>query len=103
MVCFLIPKNQLLHGVISDNPFPIRLITQSASVHIQSLKFLLLRVIIEKPVTISLQKSVPVHKYSLKLLFPFDPPHRLQLKHVTRTPCLIFVTPWLLNIFLELN
>ena len=52
MVCFLIPKNQLLHGVISDNPFPIRLTTQSATVHTQSLKFLLLTVTIEKPLTI---------------------------------------------------
>ena len=92
MVCFLIPNNQLLHGVISDNPFPIRLTKQSATVHTQSLKFLLLRVIIEKPLPISLQKSVTVHKYSLKLLFPLDPPHRLQLKHVTR-PHALYLSP----------
>ena len=52
MVCFLIPNIQLLHGVLSDNPFPIRLTTQSATVHTQSVKYLLFRVIIENPLTI---------------------------------------------------
>ena len=63
MVLNTLKKTQLLHGVIPETQFPIRLTTQSANFHTHSLKTLHPRVIIEKSFTVRITFK---NKHSLK-------------------------------------
>ena len=66
MVLNTIKNTQLLHGVILETHFPIRLTTQSATFHTHSLKKLHPRVIIENSFTIRITFKT---KYLLKYWF----------------------------------
>ena len=56
-------RTQLLHGVIPETQFPIRLTTQSATFHTHSLKKLHPRVVIENSFTVRITFKT---KHSLK-------------------------------------